>query len=124
MSEAKITKGFIEIDAGFYEFVEKSLLPGLGRSEDNFWDDLGKFLVEFSPRVENLLRIRDDFQSQIDQWHLQSRGQPHDDQAYFNFLTEIGLDETSVVGADEWGKQMEEMLTEMTAQLKALGYIK
>ena len=43
---------------------------------------------------------------------------------YKNFLTEIGLDETSVVGADEWGKQMEEMLTEMTAQLKALGYIK
>ena len=43
---------------------------------------------------------------------------------YKNFLTEIGLDDTSVVGADEWGKQMEEMLTEMTAQLKALGYIK
>ena len=42
---------------------------------------------------------------------------------YKNFLTEIGLDETSVVGADEWGKQMEEMLAEMTAQLKALGYI-
>tara|TARA_B100001029_G_scaffold158919_1_gene145904 strand:+ start:72 stop:1028 length:957 start_codon:yes stop_codon:yes gene_type:complete len=43
---------------------------------------------------------------------------------YKNFLTEIGLDETSVVGADEWGKQMESMLKEMTAQLKALGYIK
>ena len=43
---------------------------------------------------------------------------------YKNFLTEIGLDETSVVGADEWGKQMEDMLKEMTAQLKALGYIK
>jgi len=43
---------------------------------------------------------------------------------YKNFLTEIGLDNTSVVGADEWGKQMEEMLKEMTAQLKALGYTK
>ena len=43
---------------------------------------------------------------------------------YKNFLTEIGLDQTSVVGADEWGKQMEEMLKEMTAQLKALGYTK
>ena len=42
---------------------------------------------------------------------------------YKNFLTEIGIDDTSVVGADEWGKQMEEMLAEMTAQLKALGYI-
>ena len=42
---------------------------------------------------------------------------------YKNFLTEIGLDDTSVVGADEWGKQMEEMLKEMTAQLKALGYL-
>ena len=43
---------------------------------------------------------------------------------YKNFLIEIGLDQTSVVGADEWGKQMEDMLKEMTAQLKALGYIK
>jgi putative tricarboxylic transport membrane protein len=43
---------------------------------------------------------------------------------YKNFLKEIGLDDTSVVGADEWGKQMEEMLKEMTAQLKALGYTK
>jgi tripartite-type tricarboxylate transporter receptor subunit TctC len=43
---------------------------------------------------------------------------------YKNFLTEIGLDDTSVVVADEWGKQMEEMLKEMTAQLKALGYLK
>ena len=42
---------------------------------------------------------------------------------YKNYLTEIGLDGTSVVGADEWGKQMEEMLAEMTTQLKALGYI-
>jgi tripartite-type tricarboxylate transporter receptor subunit TctC len=43
---------------------------------------------------------------------------------YFqSFLTDIGLDSTSVVGADEWGKQMEVMLAEMTAQLKALGYI-
>ena len=43
---------------------------------------------------------------------------------YFkNFLIEIGLDQSSVVGADEWGKQMETMLAEMTAQLKALGYI-
>ena len=43
---------------------------------------------------------------------------------YKNFLTEIGLDDTSVVRADEWGKQMEDMLAEMTTQLKALGYIK
>ena len=44
---------------------------------------------------------------------------------YFqSFLTDIGLDSTSVVGADEWGTQMETMLAEMTAQLKALGYIK
>jgi tripartite-type tricarboxylate transporter receptor subunit TctC len=43
---------------------------------------------------------------------------------YKNFLTEIGLDDTSVVGADEWGKQMESMLADMTAALKDLGYIK
>ena len=43
---------------------------------------------------------------------------------YKNFLTEIGLDETSVVGADEWGRQMKSMLADMTAALKDLGYIK
>jgi tripartite-type tricarboxylate transporter receptor subunit TctC len=42
---------------------------------------------------------------------------------YFkNFLTEVGLDETSVVGADEWGQQMQSMVDDMAAALKDLGY--
>ena len=45
------------------------------------------------------------------------------DHNYFkNFLTEVGLDETSVVGADEWGQQMQSMVDDMAAALKDLGY--
>ena len=42
---------------------------------------------------------------------------------YQAFLVEIGLDSTSVVGADVWGAQLETMVTEMEAALKELGFI-
>ena len=40
--------------------------------------------------MEHLLRVRDDYQSQIDDWHISRRGNPHDHEAYISFLTEIG----------------------------------
>ncbi|MGY0400113.1 MAG: Bug family tripartite tricarboxylate transporter substrate binding protein [Ostreibacterium sp.] len=44
-------------------------------------------------------------------------------QAFNHFLTSIGLDENSVVGADEWGKQIKKIDTVMKDSLKVLGFI-
>ena len=42
---------------------------------------------------------------------------------YQGFLEDIGLDATSVVGADEWGEQMSALVVEMGEAMKELGYI-
>ena len=90
MGETKITIGALEVDAVLFDFVATSLLPGSNRDEGDFWVNLESLLKEFSPRMEQLLRVRDDYQSQIDDWHIGRRGNPHDHEAYLSFLTEIG----------------------------------
>ena len=90
MGETKITIGALEVDAVLFDFVATSLLPGSNRNEDDFWVNLESLLKEFSPRMEHLLRVRDDYQSQIDDWHISRRGDPHDHEMYLSFLTEIG----------------------------------
>ncbi len=42
---------------------------------------------------------------------------------YQGFLTSVGLDSTSVAGADVWGAQIETMVTDMQSALKELGFI-
>lgn len=42
---------------------------------------------------------------------------------YQGFLQSVGLDSSSVVGADEWGKQLTSMGTDMESALKELGFI-
>ena len=90
MGETKITIGALEVDAVLFDFVATSLLPGSNRDEGDFWVNLESLLKEFSPRMEQLLRVRDDYQSQIDDWHIGRRGNPHDHETYLSFLTEIG----------------------------------
>ncbi|MEC8974581.1 MAG: malate synthase G, partial [Actinomycetota bacterium] len=90
MNEPKVVKGTMEVDATLFDFVNDSLLAGSNRNSDHFWSNLENFLSDFSPRVKRLLRIRDDFQSQIDGWHVGNRGVPHDSEEYIDFLTGIG----------------------------------
>lgn len=42
---------------------------------------------------------------------------------YQGFLTSVGLDSTSVVGADDWGAQLTTMVTDMESALRELGFI-
>ena len=73
MGETKITIGDLEVDAILFNFVATLLLPGSNRDEGDFWVNLESLLKEFGPRMEHLLRVRDDYQSQIDDWHLSRR---------------------------------------------------
>lgn len=42
---------------------------------------------------------------------------------YQGFLTSVGLDSSSVAGSEEWGNQLETMVTDMASALKELGFI-
>ena len=72
------------------EFVENEALPGTGIAADDFWSALSSLVHDFGPGNRALLEKREELQSQIDEWHIRHRNQPHDHDAYKAFLEEIG----------------------------------
>lgn len=86
----KISKGQLEIEKVLYDLVADEIAPGTGIDADKFWQGLEDILQEMMPRNKSLLAIRDDFQKQIDAWHLAQAGKPHDAVAYEAFLKDIG----------------------------------
>lgn len=84
------TRAGIAIDAGLATFLENEVLAPLGRDADAFWQGFAALLAEFAPRNAALLAKRDSLQAEIDAWHAERAGKPHDAAAYKAFLTEIG----------------------------------
>ena len=80
----------LKIDQQLAEFLETEVLTPLGRDVGTFWSGFAALLDRFAPRNRQLLDKRETLQAQIDSWHRQHRGQPHDAGAYRTFLEEIG----------------------------------
>jgi malate synthase len=79
------------VDSGFCSFVEGQLLPGLPVTSAAFWQLLESTLDTFVDRNQALIAQREDFQLQIDAFHIlhrQSASVSHDD--YIAFLKKIG----------------------------------
>ncbi len=84
------TRAGLSIDSRLASFLETQVLAPLGRDADAFWDGFSALLTEFAPRNAALLAKREDLQAQIDAWHTDRAGKPHDAAAYKAFLTDIG----------------------------------
>ncbi|WDA41182.1 malate synthase G [Erythrobacter sp. BLCC-B19] len=84
------TRAGIAIDGRLASFLEGEVLAPLGRDVDDFWQGFAALLADFAPRNRALLEKREALQAQIDAWHLERAGKPHDAAAYKAFLTEIG----------------------------------
>ncbi|WP_285713092.1 malate synthase G [Erythrobacter oryzae] len=80
----------LAVDAALAGFLEREVLGPLGRDVDAFWQGFAALLAEFAPRNRALLAMRESLQAQIDAWHTERAGKPHDTAAYKAFLTEIG----------------------------------
>jgi malate synthase len=80
----------IQVHPTLYNTVAKEIAPGTGVSADAFWAATSRLIKDFGPRNEALLRKRDSIQAQIDAWHLNNTGKPHDPIAYTAFLAQIG----------------------------------
>ena len=80
----------LSVGAPLYDFIENEALPGSGVDRDAFWAGFAGLLADFTPRNRDLLERREELQAQIDAWHKERVGQPHDAPAYRAFLEEIG----------------------------------
>jgi malate synthase len=77
-------------------FVENEMLPGLDISSDDFWSSLSKIFYEFRAENENFLKIREEIQSKIDDWHINNPNFNFEEYKEFlksiNYLVEEGPD--------------------------------
>jgi len=86
----RIEIGGLQVAKVLADFVANEATPRTGISPAQFWSGFAKILAELAPRNAALLTRRDAIQGQIDAWHRERRGTPHDPAAYNQFLTEIG----------------------------------
>ena len=88
-TEKRVTIGSLSIDPALEALVREEIMPGLGLDAEDFWNSFSHILNDLTPRNRELLAKRDRIQQQIDDWHLNRKGQPHDPQAYQEFLRSI-----------------------------------
>ena len=88
-TEKRVTIGSLSIDPALEVLVREEIMPGLGLNAEDFWNSFSQILNDLTPRNRELLEKRDRIQQQIDEWHLNRKGKPHDPQAYQEFLRSI-----------------------------------
>ncbi|WP_345347943.1 malate synthase G [Rhodococcus olei] len=86
----RVQVGGLQVAKVLYDFVNTEALPGTGVDTDAFWAGAVKVIEDLAPKNKALLARRDELQAQIDGWHRDRAGQPHDAAAYKAFLQEIG----------------------------------
>lgn len=86
----RVTEGNLRVARVLYDFVNNEALPGTGIDPDSFWAGVDKVVTDLTPRNQELLATRDELQAKIDKWHKQRVIAPVDQEAYREFLTEIG----------------------------------
>ena len=85
-----ITASQLQIAAPLHDFLSREVLPGSDIDAATFWQAMSSLVGDFSPVNAQLLRQRDELQQKIDSWHLAHNDQPHNADAYRQFLVEIG----------------------------------
>ena len=80
----------LSVDTELYEAVNTKYIPGTGIDPSSFWSSFADIVRDLTPRNKALLKVRTDLQHQIDLWHVDHRGKPHDGKAYETFLRKIG----------------------------------
>jgi malate synthase len=85
-----VQRGGLSVDNRLVDFVEQEALPGTELDSDQFWTGLAGLAREFGPRNRALLAIRDQLQSQIDDWHRRNGPVAKDPAGYEQYLRDIG----------------------------------
>jgi malate synthase len=86
----RVATGNLRVAKVLYDFINNEALPGTDIDPDSFWAGVDKVVADLGPQNQDLLARRDQLQAQIDKWHRQRVIEPIDQDAYRQFLEEIG----------------------------------
>ena len=87
--------GGLSINPIFADFVETELLPAIGFEHVMFWSGVESIINDLTPKNHELLKIRNELQDKIDDWHKARQGSDWDHDEYVAFLKDISYLEPS-----------------------------
>ena len=80
----------LKISSELLDFVNEELLKGTDIRPEKFWLGFDKCVHELSPKNKELIKIREDIQKKIDEWHIKNKGHELKSEEYKKFLKESG----------------------------------
>ena len=86
----RVQRGVLKVSKELDAFLRNEVLEDLDITEDQFWGSFQSIVEEFFPKNKNLLDKREEFQKTIDEWHLKESNKPFNQEAYNQFLKDIG----------------------------------
>ncbi|UQY36168.1 malate synthase G [Pseudomonas fulva] len=86
----RVRVGGLQVAKVLFDFINDQAIPGSGVTADAFWTGADAVFRDLAPKNRALLDKRDQLQAQIDDWHRERAGKPHDAAAYKAFLEQIG----------------------------------
>ena len=89
MKQKYITLGKSKINESLYNFVNNEVAPDTGIDVESFWNQFISSANILAKKNKFLLNKRDEIQKQIDDWHINNKGN-FNIESYKNFLKEIG----------------------------------
>ncbi len=78
MRDDHVTVGGLRVAPELHDFVDSEVLPGLDVSAETVWSGLAELVTATAPAIAQALQTRAKLQQQIDDWHRERAGQPHD----------------------------------------------
>ena len=81
----RLKRSNLEVSEILVNFIENEALIDTNISSDMFWEKLETILDQFAPRNKELLRIRSEIKSKIDNFYLENASKDIDHQEYTNF---------------------------------------
>ena len=80
----------LKVSEKLLSFVNEELFKDINISPQEFWIGFDKAVHELAPKNRELIRIREDLQKQIDDWHIKNKGKEIKIEEYKIFLKKIG----------------------------------
>jgi len=90
MQEKYIKINSLRVSEKLSNFVNDELLKNTNVSSENFWLGLEKTLDDLAPKNKQLIKLREDLQKKIDDWHIKNKSKEFNIDEYKKFLLEIG----------------------------------
>ena len=79
----------LKVSEDLLSFVNNELLKDTGITLEKFWSGFDKAVHDLAPKNKELLKIRENLQNKINEWHKKNKGIEIEIEEYKNFLKEI-----------------------------------